>query len=143
MKISIFGLGYVGVVSAACLAESGNTVIGVDVNGQKVAQIADGDSPIVEKGLDEIIKENVTANRLVATTDAKFAVEESDLSIVCVGTPSLPNGNIDLSAVIQVCSELGEAIARKDDYHVVVLRSTLLPGSTEQQQEGGRIWGLC
>lgn len=131
MKISIFGLGYVGCVSAACLAEKGHHVIGVDINQQKVDQINSGVSPIVEPGLYELIEDNVNKNLLSATTLAIEAVQKSDISLVCVGTPSKGNGSLDLQYIRNVAKELGQAIRRSDEYHSVVLRSTMLPGSTE------------
>ncbi len=128
MKISILGLGYVGAVSAGCLAYEGHEVIGVDPQQAKVDLINDGRSPIVEKDLGEIIAKQVTEGRLHATSQVEEAVRVSDLSIVCVGTPSLGNGHIDLTFVKRVCRQIGEGL-REHPGHTVVLRSTLLPGS--------------
>ena len=131
MKLSVFGLGYVGCVSAACFAEEGNQVIGVDVNPTKVEIINDGKSPIVEEGINELMAKVVKTGRLSATTDSEKAIRESDLSLVCVGTPSKPNGSLDLGHVARVCEEIGAALATKDTHHTVVIRSTMLPGSIE------------
>jgi GDP-mannose 6-dehydrogenase len=129
MNISIFGLGYVGCVSAACLAHEGQTVIGVDVNPLKVELINAGQSPIVEPGLGELIASETAAQRLRATTDSQAAVHESDISVICVGTPSNENGSLKLTYLENVCSEIGRALADKSSYHVVVVRSTVLPGT--------------
>lgn len=129
MKISIFGLGYVGAVSAGCLAEDGHQVTGVDPNQTKVDLINKGATPIVEKDIGEMIARNVAATRLTATTDVQQAVLNSEISLVCVGTPSQLNGNLDLSYVRRVCEEIGAALKNKDGFHVVVGRSTMLPGS--------------
>jgi GDP-mannose 6-dehydrogenase len=130
MNVSVFGLGYVGSVSAASFAADGHTVIGVDVNPDKVASLNEGRSPIVEKGLDELIKENRANGRLRATTSTKEAVDATELSLICVGTPSRKNGSLDLAYLERVCEQIGEALATKDAYHVVVVRSTVLPGTT-------------
>lgn len=127
MRVSVFGLGYVGAVSAACLAGDGHEVIGVDVNSQKVKQIQAGLSPIVEPGLDERMAEAVRLGRLRATDRAEEAVLNSDISLICVGTPSNGNGSLSTRYVENVCAEIGAALARKADYHVVVVRSTVLP----------------
>ena len=129
MQISIFGAGYVGAVSGACLADLGNTVTLVDVNRAKVDLIDNGQSPIVETELPEMIAKNVEEGRLTATTDSDKAVAGSDVSIVCVGTPSKPNGDLNLEFVETVCKEIGAAIAKKDRRHTVIIRSTMLPGS--------------
>lgn len=131
MKITVFGLGYVGSVSAGCLAALGHQVIGVDVNPTKVEMINAGRSPAIEKELDAIMQESVQTGRLRAVTSATEAVMASDVSLVCVGTPSADNGNLDLRYVERVCWEIGEALATKTGYHTVVIRSTMLPGSTE------------
>ncbi|NJK78483.1 MAG: UDP-glucose/GDP-mannose dehydrogenase family protein [Chloroflexaceae bacterium] len=133
MRISILGLGYVGCVSAACLAHEGHAVVGVDVNPTKVDLIGAGRSPIVEPGLDELIAEGVATGRLRATLDTKAAVHETELSLICVGTPSNANGSLNLKYVEGVCREIGEALASKDAYHVVVIRSTVLPGTVLNQ----------
>ena len=132
MQISVFGLGYVGVVLAACLADNGHQVTGVDVNPTKIEIIQQGRSPIIEKGLDELVRKGIDSRKLFASSDTQKAVMGSDLSFICVGTPSNGNGNIDLKYVERVCEQIGEALAEKSDYHVIVLRSTMLPGSTEE-----------
>ncbi len=128
-KISIFGLGYVGAVSAGCLANDGHSVIGVDPNTTKVDLINQGKTPIIEKEIDQIIHRVVSEGRLRATTDATRAVLETDMSLICVGTPSQLNGSLDLKYVRSVCEQIGAAIKQKGGYHVVVSRSTMLPGS--------------
>jgi GDP-mannose 6-dehydrogenase len=129
MKVSIFGMGYVGVVSAACLAKRGHTVIGVDVNPDKVALINSGRAPIVEPGIAELLGELVAAGRCTATTDADAAVAESEVSMVSVGTPSSRTGTPSLEAIDHVAVQIGEAIARKSAPHAVVIRSTVPPGT--------------
>lgn len=132
-KVSVFGLGYVGAVMTACLADRGHSVIGVDVNPLKTEMIQEGRSPIIEPGLDDLMKRGVTEGRIRAMTDPCRAVRETDISFVCVGTPSNGNGSLDLRYVQRVCQEIGQALAQKDAYHIVTLRSTMLPGSTEQE----------
>ncbi len=129
MRLSIFGLGYVGCVSAACFAEEGHDVIGVDVNQVKVDIINNGRSPIVEPGIEELIKKAVSEGKLKAITDGKEAVHNSDISLVCVGTPGNHNGSLDLTYVKRACQQIGEALESKRRYHIVVLRSTMLPGT--------------
>lgn len=129
MKVSVFGLGYVGAVSAGCIASDGHTVVGVDPNRTKVDLINKGVTPIVEKDIGDFIAKSVREGRLRATTDVKDAVAATDISLVCVGTPSQANGNLDLSFVRHACEEIGAALAAKSGFHVVVARSTMLPGS--------------
>ena len=129
MKISIFGLGYVGAVSAGCLASDGHEVIGVDPNRTKVDLINQGTTPIIEKDIGEMIAATVKSGLLRATVDVRDAVMGSDMSLICVGTPSQLNGNLDLSHVRKVCEQIGAAIKDKAGFHVVVARSTMLPGS--------------
>ena len=129
MRISIFGLGYVGAVSAGCLAQQGHEVIGVDPAQTKVDLINDGRTPIIEKDIGELIAQASRERRLRATHDAADAIRGSELSLICVGTPSRVNGGLDLSYVRRVCEQIGTALADKDGYHVVVARSTMLPGS--------------
>lgn len=129
MRISIFGLGYVGAVSAGCLAMDRHTVIGVDPNQTKVDLINEGKTPIIEKDIGAMIAQAVREGLLRATVDVRAAVHDSDLSLICVGTPSQLNGNLDLSAVRKVCEQIGAALRDKDGFHVVVARSTMLPGS--------------
>ncbi|HXU08694.1 MAG TPA: nucleotide sugar dehydrogenase, partial [Blastocatellia bacterium] len=132
MKLSIFGLGYVGCVSAACFADTGHEVIGVDINPLKVEIINGGRSPIVEPGIEDLIAAAVKQNRLRATTDAKEAVHESDVSLVCIGTPGQHNGSLDLSYIKSACQQIGEALTSKTRFHIVAMRSTMLPGTIEQ-----------
>src|SRR4051812_1389872 len=132
MKVSVFGLGYVGSVSAASFAADGHTVVGVDVNPDKAATLNEGRSPIVEKGLDELIEKAAANGSLRATTNTDEAVEATDLSLLCVGTPSRKNGSLDLSYLERVCEQIGTSLKRKSDYHVVVVRSTVLPGTTHE-----------
>ncbi len=133
MRVSIFGLGYVGCVSAACLAHDGHEVIGVDVNPVKVASIAAGKSPIIEPGLDDLMRDVVRTGQLRASLDARRAVRESDISLICVGTPSNPNGSLNTRYVESVCQEIGLAINHKREYHTVVVRSTVLPGTVNEK----------
>ncbi len=128
--ISVFGLGYVGCVTAACFSNRGHTVIGVDMNPAKVEALNSGRSTIIEAQIDDLVAGAYRACRLHATSDATRAVLESDVSFVCVGTPSRPNGRLDLSHIEHVCREIGQGLARKRSRHAVVIRSTILPGST-------------
>jgi len=130
MNISIFGLGYVGAVTAGCLAELGHHVIGADVQQAKVDALNSGASPIIEPELDGLLRTAKREGRLRATTDAADAVTVSDASIVCVGTPSLESGRLNLDFVRKVSQQIAEAIARKGTPHGVIFRSTMLPGST-------------
>jgi len=131
LSISVFGLGYVGSVSAACFASMGHRVIGVDVSTTKVEMLDSGRSPIIEARMNELVAEANRACRLHATTDATQAVMNSEISFVCVGTPSLRNGKLDLSHIEKVAREIGAALKEKRSGHTVVLRSTVLPGTTE------------
>ncbi len=130
MNISIFGLGYVGVVAAACLARDGHKVIGVDNQITKVAMLNGGRAPIVERGVAEMIKAAIAAGRLSATNDARAAVTSSDVSLICVGTVGRANGAQNLDHIHQVCREICAALRDKGSFHLVVARSTLLPGTT-------------
>jgi GDP-mannose 6-dehydrogenase len=132
MRISVFGLGYVGAVSAACLADDGHTVVGVDNNPLKADLLNQGHSPVIEAGLGELISEGVRADRLRATTDCDEAVAGTDLAFVCVGTPSKGNGSLDLGYLRRVADDIGQAIRRQGSPIVVVVRSTVLPGTTRQ-----------
>ncbi len=153
MKISIFGLGYVGSVSAACLAQQGHKVIGVDISLNKVEIINSGHSPVIEQDMDEIVGQTVADGRLQATTDAAEGISNSDLSLICVGTPSNDNGSLDLTFVKRVCNDIGRALTHKNGFHTVVVRSTVLPGTTETcvipalEQASGRVvgqdFGVC
>jgi GDP-mannose 6-dehydrogenase len=146
-------MGYVGVVSAACLADDGHTLVGVDPNEDKVSLINAGTAPIVEKGLQELLSAGVAEQRISATTDPAAAVHATDISFICVGTPSLSNGGLDLKYVRKVCEEIGHALRDKNDFHVVVARSTMLPGSlantvipaleSTSGKVAGRDFGVC
>jgi len=131
MRIGVFGLGYVGCVSAACLAARGNQVVGVDVNPTKVELVNGGQAPVVEERIGELTADVVSAGALRATTDVAAAVAETDISLVCVGTPSAPNGSLSTAYLERVAEQIGEALAdRRDDRrHTVVFRSTMLPGT--------------
>ena len=131
MKISVFGIGYVGAVTAACGARDGHTIVAVDVNPGKIDAINAGRSPIVEPGLDEMTAAEVAKGRLKAISDVTSAIGETEISLICVGTPSRDNGAIDLSYVTRVGEQIGEALGRKRDFHSIVLRSTVLPGTTQ------------
>lgn len=132
MKISIFGLGYVGVVSAGCLANDGHDIVGVDPVATKVELINQGQSPIIEAEIGPILAANAAAGRVRATGDANAAIAATDLSLVCVGTPSQPNGNLDLRYVRHACEEIGRALRQKAGRHTVVIRSTVLPGTMRE-----------
>ena len=129
MKLSVWGLGYVGTVSAGCLAQEGHEVIGVDSEPTKVDLINAGKSPIIEKDIGAIIERQVAAGRLSATTDAAVGVGWADLFLICVGTPSRGNGDIELKYVRRVCEEIGTALRNHEGAPVVVIRSTMLPGT--------------
>jgi GDP-mannose 6-dehydrogenase len=131
MKLAIFGLGYVGTVSCACL-DIGHEVVGVDINPTKVDLINQGRSPIVETGIEELIKNTVATGRLRATTNANEALQEAQLSLICVGTPDKGNGSPLLTAVRQTCQDIGQHLSRTTGFHVVVMRSTILPGTMEK-----------
>src|ERR1700739_725794 len=129
--ISVFGLGYVGTVTAACFAHMGHKVIGVDLSSGKVDAMAAGRSPIVEPRVESLISEAHAAKRLDATSSSESAVVNSEISFLCVGTPSLRNGKLDLGHIEPVCREIGTALKKKNTFHLVVLRSTVLPGTAE------------
>jgi GDP-mannose 6-dehydrogenase len=129
MNLSVIGLGYVGAVCSACFTNEGNNVIGVDIDKVKIDLINNGKSPIVEKDLDEYIKRNVEAGRLKATTDLKYAIENSDITIISVGTPSKSNGDIDLGYIKEAAKSIGEVLKEKNAFHIVSMRSTVLPGT--------------
>lgn len=131
MRISIFGLGYVGAVCAGCLSARGHEVIGVDVSTTKIDLINRGKSPIVEPGLEPLLEQGIRTSRLSGTTDFKQAVLDSDVSFICVGTPSKKNGDLDLGYIESVCREIGYAIREKAGRHTVVVRSTVLPGTVK------------
>jgi len=131
-RISVFGIGYVGVVSAACLARDGHQGVAVDVDAAKVAALNAGRPPIVEKGLDALVARGVADGSLRATTDAARAVAETDISFVCVGTPSAQDGSVGLHYVVPACDDIGKALAQKSDFHALVMRSTIVPGTMEE-----------
>jgi len=147
MKVSVFGLGYVGSVSAASLAADGHEVVGVDVNADKVASINAGRSPIVEPGLGDLLSRGVAQGRLRATTSTEDAIRSSEVSLLCVGTPSRRNGSLDLTYLERVCQQIGAALRDQPAYHVVVVRSTVLPGTTHDvvipalERESGKTYG--
>jgi GDP-mannose 6-dehydrogenase len=153
MKISVFGLGYVGCVTAACLARDGHHVVGVDVNQNKVELLKSGNSPIAEPGLDDLLDHMVSEGYLKATLDCNAAIQDSNLTLICVGTPSNPNGQINLNFIENVCSEIGTALKDKQSYHIVVVRSTVLPGTVDEkliplleknsQKRAGPDFGVC
>ena len=128
-QVSVFGLGYVGCVSAACFAKEGHTVIGVDVSSTKVDLINAGKATIAEEGIGELVERMVKSGRLSATTDSAAAVRKSSISLIAVGTPSRSNGSLELDYIERVCTQIGEALREKDEPHVVVIRSTVLPGT--------------
>lgn len=131
MRISIFGLGYVGAVSLACLARDGHQVIGVDIDESKLELIRAGNTPVVEEGMVDLMTSVAASGRVSVTTDVRHAVLASDISLICVGTPSAANGSQDQGAVLRLARNLGAAIAGKTAPHVVVFRSTLVPGTVE------------
>jgi len=137
MKISIFGLGYVGAVSMACLARDGHDVVGVDLDPIKLDLIRSGRSPIVEEGIQELTAQVVASGRVRVTDDVAAAVRDTDLSFICVGTPSSPNGSQDLSAVRRVSEQIGAALKDKAGYHTIVMRSTIQPGSMDEVVKAG------
>jgi len=132
MDISIFGLGYVGCVNLGCLASFGHFVIGVDIDQFKVAQINSGKATIIEKGINTIIANERSTGRITATTDYVFAIKNSDISIVAVGTTSTKKGHFDLRHVFKVAENIGEALIQKDKFHIIVIRSTIIPGTCNQ-----------
>ena len=132
MRVSVFGLGYVGCVTAACLARAGHEVTGVDANPDKVALVNDATPPVIEPGLGGLVAEMVGAGRLGATTDPREAIDRSDVAMICVGTPGRSSGEIDVQAIERVGREIGLALAGRQDPFTVVLRSTVLPGTTER-----------
>ena len=131
ISISVFGLGYVGAVTAACLADRGFRVVGVDVNPAKVDMINRGQTPIVEEKIGDVVKKTVESGRLTASDDVAQAITETNASLICVGTPSRSNGDLELTYVKRVAEQIGDALSKKDDYHTIILRSTVLPGTTE------------
>ncbi len=153
MNISVFGLGYVGAVSIGCMAKEGHHIIGVDANPKKVEIVNKKASPVVEEFVGEFIAEGVETGHLIATLDGTKAIMESEMVFICVGTPSLPNGDLDLGYVKQVMEQIGEALKEKREFFVVVLRSTVLPGTTRNTvipilektsgKKAGKDFGVC
>jgi GDP-mannose 6-dehydrogenase len=145
--ISVFGLGYVGTVTAACFSHKGHNVIGVDLSPAKVEAMRVGHSPIVEPNVENLISQGHTAGRMHATADSEYATLNSNISFLCVGTPSLRNGKLDLGHIAPVCREIGQALKKKNGFHLVVLRSTVLPGTAETivipalEQSSGKKFG--
>lgn len=135
MRIAVFGAGYVGCVSGACYAELGHSVILVDVDRRKVADIANGRAPIVEPGLAELVEKHAATGQLSATDSAAKALRDSELCLICVGTPSKANGNIDLTYIVRVCEQIGQALKSAAAFgtrkHTIVIRSTMLPGTVD------------
>jgi GDP-mannose 6-dehydrogenase len=134
MNISVFGLGYVGIVSSACLAKIGHNVIGVDIIDYKIESLNNGISHIEEKDLNELVSEQVSKKKLSATKNAEEAILKTDITFVCVGTPPKENGDMDFSAIEKSCSEIGRAL-RKKKSHIIVIRSTMFPGSFERVKD--------
>jgi GDP-mannose 6-dehydrogenase len=132
MRVSVFGLGYVGSVTAACLAKAGHEVVGVDISADKVAMVNGAAAPVVEPGLSDLFAEVVGQRCLTATTDTSEAVARTDISLICVGTPGHANGRLDTGPIERVGEEIGQALRRTPKPHTVVLRSTVLPGTTER-----------
>jgi len=153
MRVAVFGLGYVGSVCTGCLARDGHRVIGIDINLEKVEAVRRGESPVLEPGLSELIAAGVRSGRIEATSDAAYGVDRSELLLVCVGTPSQPNGSLELKYVERVCADIGRALAARESYAVVVVRSTILPGTarerliplleSESGREAGQDFGFC
>ena len=147
MKLSVIGLGYVGAVSLACLARDGHEVIGVDIDPVKLDLIREGRTPIVEEGMVELMEAVARSGRVHVTSDVSVAVQSSDLSFICVGTPSRPNGSQDLTAIERSAAQLGAALRSRPDYHVFVVRSTVAPGTVEElitpllERESGKMAG--
>jgi GDP-mannose 6-dehydrogenase len=131
-RIAVFGMGYVGCVSAACFASRGHEVVGVDVSADKVAMVSEGRTPVVEERIGDLIADEVAAGRLRATTDSKAAVAETDVALVCVGTPSTDSGGLLTTHLEQVSEEIGAALAARDGRYTVVIRSTMLPTTCEE-----------
>src|SRR5690606_36482683 len=132
-RIAIFGLGYVGCVSAACLGDAGHQVWGVDLNADKVRMVNEGKSPLVEPGLDALLSKVARSGRLRATTSCEEAVANSDLAFLCVGTPGDEHGQLQLDAMRRVCEEIGQALKGSGREFTVIVSSTVLPGTTENE----------
>lgn len=135
MNISIFGLGYVGCVGMGCLAMNGHNMVGVDISLDKVERINRGQATIVEKGIDQLIAEGFGKRHIRATTDYKEAVKNTDITFICVGTPSSDNGHLNLDYIYQTAKEIGQALKYKKSFHIVVVRSTVFPGTNSKLSE--------
>jgi GDP-mannose 6-dehydrogenase len=152
-NISVFGLGYVGTVLLTCLAKDNHNVIGVDIDPFKVEMLLQGQTPVLEEGIQELVSKTMQGGGIKIVDNASFAISNSEISFICVGTPSLPNGKQDLSAVYRVVEEIGEALRNSNRYHVIVVRSTVKPGTVEgrikpllEEKSGkktGEDFGLC
>jgi GDP-mannose 6-dehydrogenase len=152
-RISIFGLGYVGAVSLACLARDGHRVTGVDIDATKLDLIRAGKSPILEEGIQELMRDVMDSGRVTVTRDAAQAVHDTEISFVCVGTPSAANGSQDLGAILRLAEQIGAALKTKREFHTLVIRSTVQPGTVEEKLEpilesasgkkSGVDFGLC
>ena len=153
MKICVFGLGYVGTISAVCLADLGHEVAGIDINAIKVGIITSGRSPIVEEKIEELIKKMVSIGRLIATTEVQEAVSGANIVLICVGTPNEDDGSLSLKAIQHTCQQIGETMHLMGNYPVIVLRSTVMPGTTEgvlipllekiSRKKAGVDFGVC
>jgi GDP-mannose 6-dehydrogenase len=152
-RISIFGLGYVGAISMACLARDGHRVVGVDIDPVKLDLIRNRKSPILEEGIQELMRDVVEAGRVTVTDDAAQALRDTELSFVCVGTPSAANGSQDLGAILRLAEQLGAALRDKREFHTIVIRSTVQPGTVEEKiipileqasgKRSGSDFGVC
>jgi GDP-mannose 6-dehydrogenase len=150
MKINIFGLGYVGCISAACLANDGHDVTGIDIDPMKVKMINKGKAPIIEPGLQEALKKACKSQKLKASVDS---IGPADVSFICVGTPSNENGSLRLDYINRIAEQIGDILKKTDSYHVVNVRSTVLPGTIEEKiiptlerrskKKAGRDFGIC
>lgn len=153
MRISVIGLGYVGAVSLACLARDGHDIVGVDIDDSKLGLIREGRSPIIEEGIQELMDRMIKTGRVSVTNDVGAAINNTDVSFICVGTPSNPNGSLGLGAIKRVAKQIGDALKHSSTYHVLIFRSTVLPGTTEGEvkpliekhsnKKVGEHFGLC
>jgi GDP-mannose 6-dehydrogenase len=153
MRVAVIGLGYVGTTTAACLAARGHEILGVDTNPLKAGMVGRGESPVIEDGITERLADAVAGGRLRASTSAAEVAAESDVSLVCVGTPSRPNGSLDLDHLVHAVETVGRSLADTDHYHVVAIRSTMLPGTVDRElvpalertsgKQAGRDFGVC
>ncbi|MEJ5307515.1 MAG: nucleotide sugar dehydrogenase [candidate division WOR-3 bacterium] len=138
MKIAVFGLGYVGIISAACLAEQGYKVIGVEINDIKISEVNNGRSPIVEPYINEIVSKVVKAGNLEATDDFEYAVKNTNIALICVGTPSSETGEVDLSYIFKTAQQIGDALRKKENFereYLILIRSTSMPGTVDKYAE--------